>query len=192
MADAGLAVSGEGAGPTGAAENQNTSTKAVIAEPAVPIVAWSGTVEPQWIDANEHMTSMAYPLLFHPHIVALFRQIGIDRSYVEERRLSIFQREFRIGYDRELRLGDPIEIRTFVIAHDAKRIHHFHELWHTGMAFRAAFVEYLSLHIDLATRRTARFPADVMARLDALGAAFGRIARPDGYGRKIGIPPRRD
>jgi len=161
-------------------------------EPVVPIVAWSGTVEPQWIDANEHMTSMAYPLLFHPQTGALFGWIGIDRSYIAERHLSIFQRESRLCYDRELLLGDPIEIRSFVIAYDAKRIHHFHELWHTGKSYRAAFVEYLSLHIDLATRRTAPFPPDVMARLAKLAAAFARIPRPDGYGRQIGIPPHRD
>lgn len=157
------------------------------AEP-VPIIAWSGTVQPDWIDSNHHMTALAYPNLFHPQTGVLFNAIGIDRGYMAGRNLSIFQREFRLGYDRELLLDDPIEIRSYLLAHDAKRVHHFHELWHTGQGYRAAFVEYMSLHIDLATRRTAPFPADVMARLDALAAAFAGVPRPDGYGKAIGIP----
>ena len=157
----------------------------------LPIIAWSGTVQPEWIDANQHMTALAYPNLFHPQTGALFRAIGIDSTYMADRKLAIFQREFRLGYDRELLLGDPIEIRSYLVAHDAKRVHHFHELWHTGHRYRAAFVEYMSLHIDLATRRTAPFPVDVMARLDALAAAFAGVPPPSGYGKSIGIPPPR-
>jgi acyl-CoA thioester hydrolase len=159
--------------------------------PPLPIIAWSGTVQPDWIDDNQHMTALAYPNLFHPHTGALFRAIGIDRRYMADRKLSIFQREFRLGYDRELLLGDPIEIRSYLLAHDAKRVHHFHELWHTGKGYRAAFIEYMSLHVDLSTRRTAPFPSDVMSRLDALVTAYREEPRPSGYGKAIGIPAPR-
>ena len=158
----------------------------------VPIVAWSGVVQPDWIDDNEHMTAMAYPSLFHPRTGALFASIGIDRAYIADRRLSVFQREFRLGYERELLLGDGIEIRSWLIAHDAKRIHHFHELWHVAENYRAAFVEYMSLHIDLATRRTAPFPSDVMDKLNRLAAAYDALPRPAGHGKAIGIPSPRN
>lgn len=65
--------------------------------PLVPMIAWSGVVEPEWIGANPHMTAMAYPALFHPRTSALFKRIGIDPGYIAKRRLSIFQREFWLG-----------------------------------------------------------------------------------------------
>lgn len=157
----------------------------------VPIVAWSGAVEPEWIDNNEHMTALAYPNLFHPKTGVLFNRIGIDAAYIAGRRLSVFQREFRLAYERELLLGDRIEIRSWLVAHDAKRMHHFHELWHVESNYRAAFVEYMSLHIDLATRRTAPFPPDVMNRLDGLAAAFAGVPMPEGHGQAIGVPSPR-
>jgi acyl-CoA thioester hydrolase len=158
----------------------------------VPILAWRGRVLPEWIDVNDHMTSMAYPALFHPNSGPLFARIGIDLSYMTTRGLSVFQREFRLAYDRELRLGDPIEIRSWLVAHDEKRLHHFHELYHSTKGYRAACVEYMSLHIDMTTRRVSPFPVDVMERLEMLAATFADVERPAGIGMPIGIPPRRD
>jgi acyl-CoA thioester hydrolase len=154
-----------------------------------PILAWRGVVQSDWIDPNEHMTSMAYPPLFHANTKGVFRPLGISVAYITERGLSVFQREFRLGFERELRRGDPIEIRSWLIGHDAKRLHHFHELWHCGDGYRAAFAEYMSLHVDMATRRTAPFPHDVQERLEAMAAAFREVARPSGVGAAIGLSP---
>ena len=159
--------------------------------PEVPILAWTGIVEPEWIDFNDHMSSAEYARLFHPNTGALFRRIGISPDYIRTRRLTVFQREFRLSYERELRLGEQIEIRSFLVAHDAKRIHHAHELWHREKGFRAAFVEYMSLHVDMETRRLTPFPEDVMERLDALALSFAAVPPPPGVGQAIGIRTRR-
>jgi acyl-CoA thioester hydrolase len=156
---------------------------------AAPILAWRGAVLSSWIDANGHMTSMAYPPLFHANCPALFRSIGIGPGYLEKRRLSIFQREFRLSFERELKPGDRIEIRSWLVAHDRKRLHHFHELWlrETDRDHRAAFAEYMSLHIDIATRRTAPFPQDVQERIEEVAAVFAQIELPLGTGAPIGL-----
>ena len=162
--------------------------QSVSADMVVPLIAWRGEVERGWIDTNDHMTSMAYPALFHPKIATLFHLVGINLDYITQRRLSVFQREFRLAYERELRLGDRIEIRSWLIDHDEKRIHHFHELWNTEKNYRASYVEYMTFHIDMGARRTGPFPPEVMDRLDALAAAFARVPAPKGVGQTIGIP----
>lgn len=154
---------------------------------AIPLIAWSGKVEREWIDDNGHMTAMAYPQVFHRRTGALFSAIGIDRSYIARRQLTVFQREFRLGYERELMLGDPIEMRSWLIAWDSKCIHHFHELWHIGKGVRAAFVEYMSLHVDMASRRTAPFPPDVRERLVTLADQYAAVPVPEGPGKAIRI-----
>jgi acyl-CoA thioester hydrolase len=159
--------------------------------PEVPILAWTGIVEPEWIDFNDHMSSAEYARLFHPNTGALFRRIGIGPEYIRTRRLTVFQREFRVSYERELRVGEQIEIRSYLVAHDAKRIHHAHELWHRAKGIRAAFVEYMSLHFDMKTRRLTPFPEDVMECLDTLALAFAAVSPPPGVGQAIGIRPRR-
>ena len=161
----------------------------------VPFIGWSGEVLPEWIDANGHMNSLVYPQLFDRAMWPFFSEFLQDKLYIERRGLSLFQREFRVSFESELLLGDGIVVRCWLYAPDATRIHHVHERWHTGgegaPPRRAAFGEYMSLHVDMATRRTAPFPAEVLARLDGMAAVYARHPRPAGAGQAIGIPPRR-
>jgi acyl-CoA thioester hydrolase len=46
----------------------------------------------------------------------------------------------------------------------------------------------MSLHIDMAARKVAPFPADIAERLTALTRAHAGVARPEGIGRSIGMP----
>ncbi|SCW76496.1 acyl-CoA thioester hydrolase [Sphingobium faniae] len=158
---------------------------------AFPLIAFRGVVEEEWVDANHHMNSMAYAQLFWTNLRTLFRHIGVSAEYVTERRLSFFQRETHISYERELRGGDPIEIRTWLIGHDVKRLHHFHELWHVERNYRAATSEYMSLHIDLSTRSTAPFPDDIRAALDQIAQGFAGLEPPAGVSRRISLENRK-
>jgi acyl-CoA thioester hydrolase len=153
----------------------------------LPIIALRGEVKPEWIDLNGHMQSLAYVDVLHHATGPLFHSLGIGIPYIETRRLSVFQREFHISYERELKLGDPIEVRSWLIGADAKRIHHFHELWQSGLGYRAATIEYMSLHIDLANRRTAPFPPDVAERLAALAEGYARLETPPGASARISL-----
>jgi acyl-CoA thioester hydrolase len=48
----------------------------------------------------------------------------------------------------------------------------------------------MTLHIDMAARKTAPFPADIRARIEAVANAHSAIARPEGIGRKITMPSK--
>ena len=154
---------------------------------SLPIIAFRGAVLADWVDLNRHMNSMAYANLFWSHLAGLFGQIGITADYPRERRLSIFQREAHIGWERELLEGEEIEIRSWLVGFDERRIHHFHELWDVAKDRRAATMEYLSFHIDLAARRTGPIPDDIKANLEHLMEGFAALPVPIGAGQAIAI-----
>jgi acyl-CoA thioester hydrolase len=48
----------------------------------------------------------------------------------------------------------------------------------------------MTIHIDMAARKTAPFPPDIRARIQALANAHATIPRPDGIGRKVAMPSK--
>jgi acyl-CoA thioester hydrolase len=46
----------------------------------------------------------------------------------------------------------------------------------------------MALHVSMATRRTAPFPEDALARLEYVAKAHAPLPRPPQQGRVLGIP----
>ncbi len=145
------------------------------------------TVRPEWIDYNGHMNVAYYTLVFD-HAVDLFMDaIGVDESYRRTNGGSLFAVEQHICYLAELKAGDPLRVTTQLIAFDAKRVHYFHRLYQTADNYLAATAEAVSLHVDLAARRSRPFPPEIAARLDTMMTAHAALGRPPESGRAIGL-----
>ena len=69
-----------------------------------------------------------------------------------------------VDYVGEVFAGDKVRIFSRLIDWDYKRIHYFHEMYHATKTYLAATNELLSIHVDMATRRSERFPLDVKGR----------------------------
>jgi acyl-CoA thioester hydrolase len=93
-------------------------------------------------------------------------------------------------YRRELTVGEPVRTTIQLIDFDDKRLHTFEELRHANESWLSASSENVSLHVDVATRKVAPFPADILANLALLKAAHMKLALPDALGRVMGIPRR--
>jgi acyl-CoA thioester hydrolase len=63
-------------------------------------------------------------------------------------------------------------------------------LRHATEGWLSATSENMTIHIDMAARKTAPFPPDIRARIDALANAHRTAARPEGIGRKIAMPSK--
>jgi acyl-CoA thioester hydrolase len=48
----------------------------------------------------------------------------------------------------------------------------------------------MTIHIDMNARKTAPFPPDIGARIEALANAHRAIDRPEGIGRKVAMPAK--
>jgi acyl-CoA thioester hydrolase len=99
--------------------------------------------------------------------------------------------EVHVRYLREIHEGTPIRVRFQLIDYDAKRMHYFEELVHATEGWLSATSENMTLHIDMAAKKVAPWPADVMDRLARIKAAHAHLPLPEGAGRRIAMPTGR-
>src|SRR4051812_17310933 len=128
--------------------------------------------------------------MFARPIDKLWLKLGTAPAYMKERNGSTFTAECHVRYLREIHLGDPVQVSVLLLAADEKRLHTFEELRHAGEGWLSATSENMTIHIDMAARKTAPFPPDIRARIEKLANAHAAVPRPDGVGRKVAMPSR--
>lgn len=152
-----------------------------------PIACPLQRVDAAWIDYNGHMNMAFYHLAFDRALDHVYDRLGVGEAYTASGAGSCFTLEVHATYLQELKLDDPILIHFQLLDHDAKRLHFFEHMYHAQRGYLAATSEQLALHVDMSTRRSAPFPADVQERLAALAARHRSLPRPEQAGRVIGI-----
>jgi acyl-CoA thioester hydrolase len=162
----------------------------VLLRPA-PFQASVMQIDPQWIDYNGHLNMAYYNVMFDRAIDELWLKLGIGPAYRKEREGSTFTAECHVRYLREIHLGDPVQVSILLVAADEKRLHTFEELRHATEGWLSATSENMTIHIDMAQRKTAPFPPDIRARIQALAKAHSTVARPEGIGRRVAMPIKR-
>jgi acyl-CoA thioester hydrolase len=109
---------------------------------------------------------------------------------MKERHGSTFTAECHVRYLREIHLGDPVQVSVWLLGADEKRLHTFEELRHATEGWLSATSENMTVHIDMSVRKVAPFPSDIRARIAAVLDTHAALPRPEGLGRKIGMPVR--
>jgi acyl-CoA thioester hydrolase len=111
--------------------------------------------------------NLAYDLVaFDLATDRLWPALNLGSSF-RERGFGTFAAESWQAYVREVLLGAPLRADSAVLAFDAKRLLIRHRLHHAGEGWLAAENEVLYLCVDLATRRVAPWPEDVLTRFVA-------------------------
>jgi acyl-CoA thioester hydrolase len=153
-----------------------------------PFVSSVMRVEPAWIDYNGHLNMAYYNVLFDRAVDEAFELLGCGLDYVKTRRHSCFTAEVHVRYLRELNLDDPVRVTFQLLDYDTKRMHYFEQLFHASAGWVSATSENMSLHVDMAAKRTAPFPDGVEACLARMRAAHAKLPRPEAAGRRIAMP----
>jgi len=167
------------------------STNRTPQDVAAPLLTTVMQIEPGWIDYNGHLNMAYYNVLFDRGIDRLWLELSIGPDYLKERNKSTFTAECHVRYLREIHLGDPVQVSIYVIAADEKRLLTFAELRHATEGWLSATSENMTLHVDMATRKTAPFPPDIAARINTMLRAHAAMPRPDGLGRRIAMPEKK-
>ncbi len=153
-----------------------------------PFVSSAMQVEPQWIDYNGHLNMAYYNVLFDRAVDEVYELMGIGREYLKRSRHSTFTAEVHIRYLRELHAGDPVRVTYQLLGYDAKRLHYFEQLFHTGEGFVSATSENMTLHVDMNIKKAAPFPENVLRRIARMMTAHGKLPYPEAAGRRIAMP----
>ena len=145
------------------------------------------TVLPEWIDFNGHMNVAYYVLMFDLGVDALWIDFGVTEDHVQKNQSSTFAVESHVLYRRELKLDDPYIITSQILAFDEKRIHQFQRMYHATDGYLSASVEWMHLHVDLASRRVAPWPANILDGIRSVAEQQGKWPYPDDAGHRMKI-----
>lgn len=157
-----------------------------------PFVSSTMRVDPAWIDYNGHLNMAYYHLLFDRAVDEAFALIGLGPDYAERRGASFFAAESHVLYKRELSADERVRITVQLLNFDEKRLHYYMEMRHASDGWLAATSENLSLHVDLASRKVAPFPDDILANLAVMKASHARMRTPEAVGRVMGLNPLKE
>ena len=152
---------------------------------AAPVSTWAGTVPPDWIDYNGHMTEHRYLQCFGDATDALLARIGVDAAYLAGKR-SFYTVETHLAHRGEAHEGEALAVTTQVMAADGKRLHLFHRLCRAGDGTLLASAEQMLLHVDTAAGRSVVASGAVRDAMAALARDHAGLPRPEGAGRGIG------
>jgi len=123
------------------------------------VLTISTPVQPEWIDYNKHLTEWAYLKLFGDGTDVVLAKIGAGAEYVAGGH-SWYTVETHIRHLGQARLGEPVEVRTRVLAADAKRLHLFHEMVSLKQNAVIATAEHMLVHVDAKAEKSAPAPGD--------------------------------
>jgi len=152
-----------------------------------PLDIHRSTVLPEWLDWNGHMNVAFYVLAFDKATDTLCAQFGCSFEYTRDKIGMTFVLETHVTYDREMRGGAAMRFTTQLLAHDAKRVHLFHEMYEAEQGYLAATNETIVMNIDYASRRSAPWPVQAAERLEAVWATHKDLPRPAKAGRVMGL-----
>ncbi len=151
-------------------------------------VIYTTDIKPEWLDYNNHMNVAYYVLIFDLAGEEFVRTLGLGEAVTRQTGISWMVLENHITYDNEVSLGQQVEVRLRLVDQDQKRLHLYFEMHVAGEdGYLASTLEQMALCVDLNERRSAEFPADVKAAIDALAEEHSALPVPENIGRKIGI-----
>ena len=153
-----------------------------------PLDHYRGTVLPEWVDYNGHMSEWAYLAAFGWASDVLFRYIGDDEAYRAAGH-SFYTVETHINYLRECSLGDPLRVTTQLLGLDDKRLHFFHTMYDGASGAPLATTEQMLVHVDMTAGRLAPIEPEVYEALAAIMATHKDMAVPPQVGSRMAVKP---
>jgi len=122
-------------------------------------------VESEFLDAMGHMNVKWYAHLFDQGVWTYFARHGLDAAYFRREGRGMFALEQTARYVSELRAGEAVQVHS-ALAELGDKTLRLEQRMLGGDGLRlAATVEVVAAHIDIGTRRTTPFPADLATRL---------------------------
>ena len=141
-------------------------------------VVYRAAIPPPYEDRNGHMNMRWYLALYDEAGDAMYPMLGLTADYFAASGMGGFDLEHHLWYPTEVRIGDTVVIRARMLARSAKLMHYMMFMVNETRGMLSSLFECVHAHADLRTRRTAPFPAQVAAQIDALIAAHCALTRP--------------
>ena len=132
-------------------------------------------IPPEFEDENGHMNVRWYMKLFDDAGYPMVASYGVTPAYHAEHGTGGFDLEHHLHYLNEVLIGDDVAIYYRLMGRSEKRMHYIMFLVNETRGKLAATFECVNSFADLQQRRTAPYPPEIAARLDAQLARDGAL-----------------
>lgn len=151
------------------------------------LTTYQTRVGSDWVDYNGHLRDAFYLLIFSHATDALMDMLGLDEAGRARTGHTLYTLECHLNFLAEVKEGEQVEVRTQVLAYDAKRLHIHHGLYRPGEDASLAESEQMLMNIDSAAGRGAPFDEQVAGSVARLAREHQTLAQPACVGRIIGL-----
>ena len=126
----------------------------------------TGRVKSEWADYNRHMNLAFYIHLFDVAWETLLEKFHIGEESAINHKRTTFAVESHTTYDKEVKVGDEVDLNLLFLDHDTKRLVYKLEMLHKEEKYLAATTEVCSLYVNLSLRKVTEFEKEKSDLMD--------------------------
>ncbi len=118
-------------------------------------------------DINGHLNIRHYLGIASEGLDESLVALGIAQNWPTVAQQAVFSAEHHLTYVAELRTGDRVSVRVYLVGRSQRAAHavvYLVDATHERLSY---VMEEIILHVDMTTRRTSPWPDTVAAALDA-------------------------
>lgn len=136
------------------------------------------SIPPEYEDENGHMNMRWYLAIFDEAGYPLVAGFGLTPDFHRAHGSGGYDLEHHIHYLSEVHVGQQVTVYARLVGRSAKRVHYLMFMVNETTGKLAAIFECVNSFADLTQRRTAPYPPEISARIDALLAAHQALDWP--------------
>jgi len=144
----------------------------------------SEPIQKLWLDAYGHLNEAYYLVPFTNATWKLQDHFGIGEEYFDQTTCALYTVETHLRYLHEVRYPATVNIKSFIVDSDTKRIWFAHQMF--DGEHLCATAEFVGLHYNTDEKRTADMPLKTCEMLIAEAVT----ERPSWIGRQLGLSTR--
>ena len=120
----------------------------------------------EWVDYNNHLNMAYYILIFDQAWEVMLKKFRMGAESAKTEKRSTMVVETNTKYISEIKEGDNVDIMVTFFDHDKKRLHLKLEMIEQKTRKISASMEWLSLYVNLETRKVTEFENEKIDIMD--------------------------
>ena len=133
----------------------------------MPVYLKSQKIIKEWVDYNNHLNMAYYVLIFDQALEVILEKFNMGAKSAKTEKRSTMVVETNTKYINEVQEGIEIDIFLTFFDHDKKRLHLKMEMVEKKTKKISASIEWLSLYVNLETRKVTEFESEKKIMMDS-------------------------
>ena len=133
----------------------------------MPVYLKSQKIIKEWVDYNNHLNMAYYVLIFDQALEVILEKFNMGAKSAKTEKRSTMVVETNTKYINEVQEGIEIDIFLTFFDHDKKRLHLKMEMVEKKTKKISASIEWLSLYVNLETRKVTEFESEKIIIMDS-------------------------